>query len=50
MMERKILGVGNCFVVGLVGEGFNLLLCLFIKKEFDIDVMGSLFEIVVIER
>lgn len=50
MMERKIPGVGNCFVAGSVGEGLNLLSCLFTKKEFDIDVMGSLLETVAIER
>lgn len=52
MMERKIPGVGNCtcFVAGSVGEGLNLLSCLFTKKEFDIDVMGSLLETVAMER
>lgn len=50
MMERKIPGVENCFVAGSVGEGLNLLSCLFTKKEFDIDVKGSLLETVAIER
>lgn len=50
MMQRKIQWAGNCFVAGSVGEGLNPLLCLFTKKESDIDVMGSLLETVAIER
>lgn len=33
MMERKVPGVGNCFVAGSVGEGLNLLSGLFTKKR-----------------